>query len=93
MSPESTRSILEDRLRGGLAPVHLEIADESEKHAGHPGAAAGGGHYQVVVVAAVFEGRGRVERHRMVYDLLLDLMPGTIHALGLRTYTPSEWES
>jgi BolA family transcriptional regulator, general stress-responsive regulator len=93
MAPASTRSILEERLRGGLAPVHLEIADESEQHAGHPGAASGGGHYQVVVVAAVFEGRGRVERHRMVYDLLYDLMPGAIHALGLKTYSPSEWGS
>jgi BolA protein len=93
MAPESIRTIIEDRLRGGLAPVHLEIADESDRHASHPGAAAGGGHYDVTVVAAVFEGRGRLERHRMVYDLLYDLMPGAIHALALRTLSPSEWGS
>lgn len=84
---------MEQRLREGLAPLHLEIADESAQHAGHPGAAAGGGHYQVVVVAAVFEGRTRIERHRMVYDLLYDLMPGAIHALALRALSPAEWSS
>jgi BolA protein len=43
------------------------------------------------VVAPAFEGLGRVERHRLVYDLLRDLMPGAIHALALRTLAPSEW--
>ena len=53
----------------------------------------GGGHYRVLVVAAVFEGRGRVERHRLVYTLLADLMPGTIHALALRALSPTEWSA
>ncbi|HUD71964.1 MAG TPA: BolA family transcriptional regulator [Dongiaceae bacterium] len=87
----STPAAIEARLRRGLAPDHLEIADESARHAGHAGAASGGGHYRVLVVAGVFEGRGRVERHRMVYDLLSDLMPAAIHALALRTIAPSEW--
>jgi BolA family transcriptional regulator, general stress-responsive regulator len=87
----ATRSIITERLRGGLDPAHLEIADESDRHAGHAGAASGGGHYRVLIVAAAFEGRGRVERHRLVYDLLADLMPATIHALALRTLAPSEW--
>ena len=91
MPAASTRSIIEERLRGALDPTHLEIADESDRPAGHAGAAAGGGHYRVVVVAAVFEGRGRIERHRLVYDLLSDLMPGAIHALALRALSPSEW--
>jgi BolA protein len=91
MSAASTRSIIEERLRGALAPTFLEVADESDRHAGHAGAAAGGGHYRVVVVAAVFEGRGRIERHRLVYDLLGDLMPASIHALALRALAPAEW--
>jgi len=89
----STGSIIEARLRAGLAPAHLEITDESDLHAGHAGAAAGGGHYRVVVVAAAFAGRARPDRHRLVYDLLGDLMPGAIHALALRTLTPEEWGS
>jgi len=91
MLAASTRSIIEERLRGGLTPTHVEIVDESDRHAGHAGAAGGGGHYRVVVVSAMFEGRGRIERHRLVYDLLRDLMPGTIHALALRALAPTEW--
>lgn len=91
-SPASgTPAAIEARLRRGLQPDHLEIADESARHAGHAGAASGGGHYRVLVVAGVFEARTRVERHRMVYDLLADLMPGAIHALALKTLAPSEW--
>ncbi|HKQ96699.1 MAG TPA: BolA family protein [Candidatus Polarisedimenticolia bacterium] len=86
-----TRETIAERLRRGLAPTHLAIDDDSARHAGHAGAASGGGHFRVLVVAGVFEGRGRVERHRMVYDLLGDLMPATIHALQLRTLAPSEW--
>lgn len=86
-----TRGTIEERLRRALAPVHLTIDDDSARHAGHAGAAAGGGHFRVLVVAGAFEGRGRVERHRMVYDLLGDLMPATIHALQLKTLAPSEW--
>jgi BolA protein len=82
-----TARTIEERLRHALQPTHLAIEDESAAHAGHAGAAAGGGHYRVLVVAGVFEGRARVERHRMVYDLLGDLMPGAIHALA-----PSEWQ-
>lgn len=91
MPAASTRSIIEERLRGTFDPTHLEIADESDRHAGHAGAAGGGGHYRVIVVAAVFEGRSRIERHRLVYDLLGDLMPGMIHALSLQALSPSEW--
>ena len=59
-------------------------------HAGHAGAAAGGGHYTVTIVSTAFAGLSRVERHRMVYDVLKDLMAGPIHALALRTVTPEE---
>lgn len=90
-APGTPREI-EARLRRGLSPSHLTIVDDSAQHAGHAGAAGGGGHYSVLVVAGVFEGRARVERHRLVYNLLSDLMPGAIHALALRTLAPSEWK-
>ena len=86
-----TPQAIEERLRRGLQPIHLAIVDDSARHAGHAGAAAGGGHYSVLVVAGIFEDRARVARHRMVYDLLADLMPGAIHALALKTLAPSEW--
>jgi BolA protein len=91
MSALSTRETIETRLRERLAPLHLEVADDSPMHAGHAGAASGGGHYSVFIVSASFEGKNRVARHRLVYDLLQDMMQGAIHALALRTVAPSEW--
>jgi BolA protein len=87
-----TDAVIERRLRESLAPLHLEVRDDSGLHAGHPGARGGGGHYSVVVVAAAFEGMERVERHRLVYSLLVDQMQGAIHALALRALTPAEWD-
>ena len=80
------------RLTAALAPERLEIEDESAHHAGHAGARPGGeSHFRALVVAARFEGKGRVERQRMVYAALGDLMSGAIHALAMQTLTPEEW--
>jgi len=84
---------LRDRIETALAPEHLEIADESGAHVGHPGAAGGAGHYRVVVVSARFAGANAVARHRLVYDAVGDLIPGEVHALALSTYTPEEWRA
>jgi BolA protein len=78
------------RLETALAPETLAITDESHLHAGHPGAAAGGGHFAVDIVAAGFRGLSLLERHRMIYDALSDLMPAEIHALSIRATTPEE---
>ncbi len=86
-----TDAVIKRTLTAGLSPAHLEVRDDSHLHAGHPGARGGGGHYSVVVVAAAFEGMGRLERHRLVYSLLDGEMQRTIHALALRTLTPVEW--
>jgi BolA protein len=91
MSALSTQQTIETRIRERLAPIHLEVIDDGAQHAGHAGAASGGGHYSVLVVSESFEGIGRVARHRLVYDLLQDMMQGAIHALALRTIAPSEW--
>jgi BolA protein len=82
---------IEQLLRARFAPEHLELADESAQHAGHAGAAAGGGHFRVTVVSASFAGRGRLERHRMVYEALGGAVGAEIHALALRALTPDEW--
>jgi len=78
------------RLEAALAPESLAITDESHLHAGHPGAAAGGGHFTVDIVADGFRDRSMLERHRMVYAALGDLMPGEIHALSIQAKTPEE---
>jgi BolA protein len=91
MEDETTAATIARRLRARLAPSHLQVVDESDLHAGHPGARAGGGHYRVTIVAAAFEGLARLERHRLVYEILNREMQGAIHALGLKTLTPREW--
>src|SRR6059036_3384945 len=83
---------LEDLLRRRFAPVHLAIEDESARHAGHPGAAGGGGHFRVRIVSAAFHGQERLARHRAVYEALGDAFSREIHALALETLTPEEWK-
>jgi BolA protein len=74
-----------------LAPARLDIIDDSHRHAGHAGARPEGEtHFTVEVVAAAFAGRSRIERQRLVYDALAELMRERVHALALRTLTPEE---
>lgn len=77
------------RLAEAFAPVSLDIGDDSALHAGHAGA-GGGGHYTVDIVAAAFEGKNTVARHRMIYTILDDMMKGEIHALAIRAQTAAE---
>ena len=81
---------IRDRINACLNPQSLEIKDESHLHAGHPGAASGGGHFAVVVVSDLFNGHPLLERHRMVYRAVADLMPAQIHALSISAMTPQE---
>ena len=79
------------RLTAALDPVLLDIVDESHLHAGHAGAREGGGtHYRVRVVSAKFDRRSRVERHRLVYDLLTEEFADGLHALALVAKAPGE---
>ena len=87
--PEDTVSAMRARL-AVLAPIELAIDDESALHAGHPGAASGGGHYRMILVSAAFAGQPRVKRHRLVYDALADLMQREIHALAMTLLAPDE---
>ncbi len=81
---------IEARLRETLAPERLEIVDESSKHAGHAGARSGGGHFAVTIVSVRFEGLNPIQRHRLVYEALGDLMKTDVHALSVRALTPGE---
>jgi BolA protein len=83
---------IETTLRQAFAPTHLVVQDESALHAGHAGAASGGGHFRVLIVAGEFRSQSPVARQRAVYAALGDAMKSTIHALALRTLTPEEWE-
>jgi BolA family transcriptional regulator, general stress-responsive regulator len=76
---------------GALAPLHIDLVDESAKHAGHAGAAPGGNtHWNLTIVSAAFAGKPTVARHRMVYQALGELMQNPIHALAIRARAPGE---
>jgi len=73
-----------------LEPQSLELLDESGRHVGHAGAAAGGSHFRLVVVSSRFAGLPKLERHRMIYDALGTLMRREIHALAIQALAPDE---
>ncbi len=73
-----------------LDPTVFELIDESHKHAGHAGAASGGGHYVLHIVSTQFVGKNTLARHRMIYLALGDMMKQEIHALTISAQTPNE---
>ena len=77
-------------LTNALKPTELLVKDQSHLHAGHQGARDGKGHFDVTVVSDAFLDCGRLERHRMVYDALRNLMASDIHALRINAFLPSE---
>lgn len=81
---------IHDRLNVIFRPQSLDVGDDSALHAGHEGARSGGGHYAVTIVSPVFSGVSMLERHRMVYDALADMMQKEIHALSIQAHTPDE---
>ena len=79
-------------LDASLAPSQLEIIDDSQSHAGHAGARAGGGHFYATIVSNAFEGKTLVRRHQMVYEALGEMMRSDVHALSIKALTPTEFE-
>lgn len=81
---------IEQQLEQAFAPESLDIEDESHLHAGHAGAKSGGGHFVVTLVSKQFSGKTPIQRHRMVYEALNEMMKKEIHALNIKAYTPDE---
>ena len=80
-----------EKLNREFGPTHLDVADESRLHAGHAGHRGGGEtHYRVHIVSAAFEGKSRIERHRLVNGALADELAGGIHALAIDARAPGE---
>ena len=77
-------------LSEALAPGHIEVTDDSHKHAGHAGARGGQGHFSVDIVSEAFRGKLPLARHRLVYAALGDMMQTDIHALAIRARAPGE---
>lgn len=87
----SAETRLREKLLVALEPTRLEIANESELHAGHRSApGTGESHFRILIVSPKFAGASRVERHRMVNAAIADELEGKIHALALSTFAPGE---
>ncbi|HAU43032.1 MAG: BolA family protein [Arenicellales bacterium] len=85
-----TPEVIVSRLREHLSAESVEIEDQSHLHAGHAGAAGGGGHYEVTIVASCFKGLNTLARHRLVYEAVGELMKKEIHALSIQAYSAEE---
>ena len=80
----------EEDLRKAFQDADLLVEDESHLHAGHAGAASGGGHFKLKIIAPEFKGLSLVARHRAVYSALNRHIPKEIHALTIIAMTPDE---
>ncbi|MDJ1157395.1 BolA family protein [Chelatococcus sp. SYSU_G07232] len=79
------------KLTAALAPLRLDVKDESHLHVGHAGWREGGEtHFRIDVVSAAFAGKSRVERHRMINALLQDEFARGLHALAIKAEAPGE---
>lgn len=84
------QSLIVKQLEAKLNPTELQVKDQSQLHRGHEGAKGGMGHFDVTIVSEAFTGLNRIQRHRMVYDALTELLETDIHALRIKAFTPSE---
>jgi BolA protein len=80
---------LRNAIERALAPATVTIQDDSAQHAGHAGAREGG-HFRVLVVSERFRGRARIERHRLVYEAVRELMGTEVHALNISALAPED---
>jgi BolA protein len=86
-----TRDAIQEKLARAFAPLSLEVIDESHQHEGHVGHREGGEtHFRVHIVSKAFQGKSRVERHRMVNETLAAELKGGVHALAIQASAPGE---
>lgn len=88
---EKRVAMIRERLETEFHPASLKIIDESHLHAGHA-SAGGAGHFVVKLVSDAFKDKNTIQRHRMVYAALDDMMNSEIHALSIQANTPEETE-
>jgi len=85
----SVESSLKSKLKAAFAPDVLDVENESDRHKGHAHAGAET-HFRVRIISRAFEGKTRLERHRMVNEILGDELKGPVHALAISALTPGE---
>jgi len=79
------------RLSSAISPAKIDLRDDSEAHRGHGGYnPSGESHFTLAIESPAFAGKSRVERQRMIYSALGDLMESRVHALSIRASAPGE---
>jgi BolA protein len=87
----TTQQTITNKLREAFFPESLEVQDESHLHEGHAGHRPGGEtHFRVYIVSQAFEGKSRIERHRMINATLSSELAGSVHALAIHAKSPGE---
>jgi BolA family transcriptional regulator, general stress-responsive regulator len=87
----NTKGSITNKLREAFTPQSLDVSDESHLHEGHAGHRPGGEtHFRVYIVSAAFEGKSRIERHRMINSTLAAELAGGVHALAIKAEAPGE---
>jgi BolA family transcriptional regulator, general stress-responsive regulator len=87
----TTRQIITNKLSEAFRPESLEVQDESHLHEGHAGHRPGGEtHFRVYIVSQAFQGKSRIERHRMINATLAGELAGSVHALAIHAKSPGE---
>ena len=87
----TVKDTIETKLTSALAPESLKVVDESHLHAGHAGhRPEGETHFRVYIVSDRFEGKGRIDRHRLVNEILAEELAGPVHALAVHPSAPGE---
>ena len=87
----NTKDIIINKLREAFSPESLDVSDESHLHEGHSGHRPGGEtHFRVYIVSSAFEGKSRIERHRMIKSMLAAELAGSVHALAIKAHAPGE---
>jgi BolA protein len=85
------QDIITRKLTEALAPDSVRVEDESHKHQGHAGHRPGGEtHFRVYIVAQTFKGKSRLERHRMINQILAGELAAGVHALAIHAAAPGE---
>ena len=87
----TVESRMREKLMISLRPTRLDVVNESHLHAGHrssPG--TGESHFRLFIVSEAFIGKSRVERHRMVNDVLGEELKNGLHALAIKACAPGE---
>lgn len=88
----SIKQRLHHKLTEEFCPIHLSVIDDSHKHAGHASAPDGGdSHFTVILASKAFAGLTKLDRQRIVMNMLESKFNQGLHALSLRIFTSEEW--